>query len=238
MKILIASMFFDFFSTKLPIGKEHSGVDFSYTGAMYTVPDSGNKSVVWKFYGKEIAEPIYMNFSNRDWEDISIAGCRSFQSLECLYIGDFGTNTTGSRMPVVYEVDLSNPRRHVKHVLEYGDYEADTEALIVKGGVIYTIKKDGYRNLYKEDRGVLKKCGRLDDSGVYVTGADWQDNRLAIVYHTRGGEYRAKEYVMDGCKVIDSRQLNFSSRRQVEGIAYGEKSIVAVSEDGSVFNID
>ena len=237
MKVLLASLFFDFFSTKLPIGKEHSGVDFSYTGAMYTVPDSGNRNVVYRFY-KEKADAIPMSFPNRDWEDISVATCRSFEALECLYIGDFGINYTGSRMPVVYEVNLSDTRQHVKHVLEYEDYEADTEALMVKGGAIYTIKKDGYRNIYKENRGVLKKCGRLDVSGAYVTGADWQDNRLAIVYHTRGGEYRAKEYVMDGCKVIDSRQLNFSSRRQVEGIAYGEKSIVAVSEDGSVFNID
>ena len=238
MKVLLASLFFDFFSTKLPIGKEHSGVDFSYTGAMYTVPDSGNRNVVYRFY-KEKADAIPMSFPNRDWEDISVATCRSFEALECLYIGDFGMNYTGSRMPVVYEVNLSDTRQHVKHVLEYEDYEADTEALMVKGGAIYTIKKDGYRNIYKENRGVLKKCGRLDVSGAYVTGADWGDgDRLVVVFHTPNRVYFVKEYLMDGCRVTDSRLLNFETRNQVESVAYGPDGIVAVAEDGTVFNID
>ena len=225
-----------FLSAQLPFGHEHSGIDFDRQGAFYTHPDSGNTSHLYKFTTPDKGQWIWLGLPNIDWEDISIGDCLNLGGTECIYLADMGQNYR-RHQPTIYEIDANNTDIvHAHRVsFEHGKND-DVEAIAINNGSLYAIKKNGRRELYKLEGTVFKQCGTFDDGGVYVTGMDMDGDDMVISYH-RGRDYFLKEYTMNGCEVLSSRELSFHSKRQVEGVAYDGLFIVAVAEDGMVFRI-
>ena len=144
-------------------------------------------------------------------------------------------NVTGKRTPIVYEVSMKDPTRWYMHKIPYIDYNADTEAFAINHGKMFSMKKDGKRKLYVNERGKFRLCGTIDSSGVYVTDMDMIDDLLIITYH-RGRDYFIKEYRLHGCKVLESKELNWTTTKQLEAIAYKNRNVItAVTEDGTSY---
>jgi len=224
-----------FFVTTLPFGYEHSGVDFDSYGNFYTIPDSGNSNHIYKFSSVDTGEWLWVNKENTDWEDISIGECLHLDLPECIYIADTGQNAHKHR-PKIFEIDPNDMKNIYTRRVDFEGGNGDVEAIAINNGALYAIKKDGRRQLYKLEGDYFKLCGTFDAPGVYVTGMDMEGNKMVISYH-RGRDYYLKEYVLDGCRAVSSRKLDFHSKRQVEAVAYSPNGVMAVAEDGTVFNL-
>ncbi len=223
------------FGATLPFGYEHSGIDFDQNGYMYTHPDSGNSTHLYRFSPNLEGEWLWMNFPNVDWEDISIGECLNLDSSECIYLADTGQNYR-RHSPVIYEIDASDTNNFYSHWINFEGGNGDVEAIAISEGSLYAIKKDGQSTLYKLDGNLFRVCGRFPLTG-YVTGMDMQGSKMTLVYH-KGRDYFINEYTMYECQVLSHRQLDFHSTRQVEGVAYRGSTIVAVAEDGTLFEIE
>ena len=135
--------------TVLPIGQEHSGIAFDQHKNLWSHPDSGNPSELYRFspdYRTSIK--LYPPPVNHDFEDLSIGPCRSIVAKECVYLADIGSK--GGRYkhsPFIYEMNINNLHDYKKYTLPYSDYYADAEAFSIRRGLFYLMRKDGTKKL-------------------------------------------------------------------------------------------
>ena len=230
--------------------KEYSGIDLGYNQQLWSHPDSGNSSELYRFtIGEE--KPKVATFpisvSNRDWEDLSIGPCRHLIAEKCLFLGEIGGGS-GFRHPTIYEFNLDDLNEYSRHDIDYVDRVADAEALAVADDVFFIMKKNGSQDLYREIDSKFVVCGTLDQIPKgYVVAMDIHDEEPRVLVSIQTKEkgiwqYRVYEYWLNNlyeCQVQKKKQRTTPTNRQLEAVAYySEGQAIGLTERGDYFVFD
>lgn len=229
---------------------ESSGVVLS-DGFIYTHNDSGNSSVFFKVNpadGTLVQMIKVSNFSNVDWEDITVDD-------DFVYIGDFGNNDGIRKDLKVLKISKSQFKNFTDKLvyvtaeaiefsyteqtsfISTSTHNFDCETLISKGDSLYIFTKDRGDNatrVYKLSKTpgqyALTAIGSYNVNGL-LTGGDYnaQTNEVVLIGYSASGHKNSFVYLLSnftndaffGGKVVQKIIGNATNDWQTEGIAFG-----------------
>lgn len=232
--------------------RETSGL-IKHNGLVWTFNDSGGKPQIYgiNLSNDSLEQTITLkNAINEDWEDIT-------QDNSFIYIGDFGNNQGTRDSLVIYKIPKESlPQKGNQDinaeriVFSYPGYKPvslavsmspyDCEAFVVVKENIYLFSKnwlDGTSTIYSlpKTRGkyVAKKITTLNTQGL-VTGASFQDNKLALIGYSSFVPFILKYTVSSMDKITDSQATRYDLDKiatyQTEGICFDDSKILISSE--------
>ncbi len=227
---------------------ESSGVAKSakYEGVFWTHGDSGNPAELFAVQagGELVARIPVAEAPNLDWEDVAV-------SDGFIYVGDIGNNYGLLRVRVVYKFAEPDPHAAAIEAIKplasyrykYPDEPFDAEALIVRGGQIYVIRKARgkastiYRLTPTADKHMALCPVRTLPFG-WITGADLSpDGRyLVTVSHYQLVRYPVNQDLSprDGEPV---RVVRLRLSEQLEACCFDGGDVILTTENGYVYRI-